>query len=151
MIDSTAIFTAVKTLIEAYYPEKTVYTDDIPKSFTRPSYLLEQTNRLETDIGKGLKWVTIELTVTCFTPLDAYSLAKQEDLIAAQAGVMALFARGYIQVGDRAPKVTAAAGEVDSLAAYVDVRVEYADEARTDTTEYPKMGDINIKTKLKEG
>lgn len=151
MIGATDVFDTVKSMIETANPNTTVYTNDIPWGFERPAFLLEQTGRTEQDIAKGLKQVTVSLTVTCFVTVDSHDVSDQSELLAAQAGIKSLFSQGYIVVGGRAPKVRELSGEVDKDAAYVDVVIEYAEETRKDATCYPKMGAIAIKTEKKEG
>ena len=144
------VMSAIKALIEGVKPKKTVYLNNLPRGFTRPSFLLEQISRSETDLCKSLRNVRIDYAVTIFTTVDEYNIADQSALIAAQNGVMALFANGYITVGDRAPHVVATNGGLNPGEAYVDVTVEYTESARTDTTAYEKMGGVGLKTELRE-
>lgn len=151
MINATDIFEEIESMIKAANSDVTVYKNDIPWDFERPSFLLEQISRTEQAVAKSLNQVTVALTVTCFTDVDDHGIADQAELIRAQYGVIGLFSAGYITVGDRALRVISLSGEVDKDAAYVDVIVEYFEEARKDTTAYQKMGAIEITTKTKEG
>lgn len=151
MINATDIFEEIESMIKAANSDVTVYKNDIPWDFERPSFLLEQISRTEQAVTKSLNQVTVALTVTCFTDVDDHGIADQAELIRAQYGVIGLFSAGYITVGDRALRVISLSGEVDKDAAFVDIVIEYAEETRKDATCYPKMGEIAIKTEKKEG
>lgn len=134
-MENNDIMNAVKTAIENTYPGEPVYLDRLPKDFQRPSFALELQTETLTDVNIGLVRHSVTVLVTCFVSVDAYSDSSREALNSRQSGILAIFGRGVLQVGDRTPSVAAAKGtgtpdfaEVTAVFSWTDTRPGYVDE-----------------------
>ena len=94
--------------------------------------ILENTYR---NVNIGLVRHSVTVLVTCFVSVDAYSDSSREALNSRQSGILAIFGRGVLQVGDRTPSVAAAKGtgtpdfaEVTAVFSWTDTRPGYVDE-----------------------
>ena len=136
------ILQAIEQRIQARYPGEPIYRDSLPKGFERPSFALECVKEELTDVNIGLVRRSATVSVLCFVDVDAYGDSSREALNQRKDGILAIFGRGVLTVGDRSITVSAQKGEGDpALAAvsaaftWMDARPGYTDsEAQTPET-----------------
>ena len=136
------ILQAVEACIQARYPGEPVYRDSLPKGFERPSFALECVKEEQADVNIGLVRRSATVSVLCFVEVDAYGDSSREALNQRQEGILAIFGRGALAVGDRSIAVSARKGEgdptmaaVSAVFAWTDARPGYKDpEAQTPET-----------------
>lgn len=151
MVRQRDIMIAINRLLIApeVYPDHTVYVQDCPKDFKRPSFLLEYIRTSQTAASHLSVEKTVYLTITCFVPVDDHYRSDMDALADLQDGVLDLFSPGYVKVGDRALGVQASNGGMDTDRAYVDVQFNYFDD-RTDTEDVLPLMET-VATTLEEG
>lgn len=149
MIATEDIATQINSLLVGKFPERTVYRNRYPRSFDRPSFLIE-TVKDATDAAnrKTVRCVAF-FTITCFVEVDEFENSVDGELIAVQDAVMQIFRPGFIRVGDRALKVKASTGGADFDRSYVDLQLEYFDDRSDEQDNALLMENFNIETEVK--
>ncbi len=130
------------------YKEYTVYVQECPKDFNRPSFLLEFVKLSQRDANRITVEKTVYFTITCFTEIDKHYRSDREKLASLQENVLQLFAKGYVAVGDRAVKVQGSNGGMETDRAYIDLQFEYFDNRTDEEDDTPLIASVT--TKIKE-
>lgn len=146
MLALNAVLEAAKGLLGERFPGEARYTNQVPKNFTRPSFLVEGGPLRMADADCGALDITAEVKITCFTPVDAYYNSDSAELIRRMTAVQELFAVGYLRVGDRALHVVGNTGEYFLDFAEVTVALQYQDD-RPGAEDWPLMGEAHINIK----
>lgn len=149
MITQKDIYEAINRCIAQAFPGHTVYDNENPKDFKRPSFMIEYVRTSWNDTNSRTIEKTSYFTITCFTPVDQYGRSNVHELVKLQEDTLQLFAKGYITVGDRAIKVRGSTGGADLDRAYIDLQFHYYDDRTDDEDTTPLMG--SIMTNLQEG
>lgn len=105
MMDLTSLMDAVADRVKTCWPGEKVYIDYLPKDFERPSFALELQKEEWNDANLVLVRRTVTILLTGFVATDAYGDSSREALNERMEAACGLFARGYLQVGDRAIQV----------------------------------------------
>ena len=105
-----ALMDAVKASIQGYWPKDPVYTNYIPKDFKRPSFALELQKDDWTDGNLFLIQRSVSLLLSGYVETNAYGDSAREALNQRMESACELFARGWIQVEDRAVHVRTVRG-----------------------------------------
>lgn len=101
----------VERELNRLYPGEPVYWDCLPRNFKRPCFTLECPRTAGADLNAVLIQRETDILVTCLVETDAYGDSSRKELTRRQSAVMDLFARGFLQVKDRAVKVSGEKGE----------------------------------------
>lgn len=164
MVDVNSILKAVEAALQKKFPGEPVYWDELPKDFRRPSFTVECPKEEEADAAIGLVRRTVEVLVTCYAEVDAYYDSSRQELNRRMDGVLSIFGRGFLPVGDRSLAVQANKGEgapdfaeVTARFSFLDGRSGYIDEDTAPESEsgVPRMEDYTLHvdvntTKMKE-
>ena len=153
MTTTREITEAIKDLVEGARPGEPVYIDQLPQGFKRPSTLIEQSGHEWTDANRLAVRVKAQFALTCFSETDAHHISDATALAEMLDATAALFARGYLRVGDRCLKAAATLGGVDFEGSYVDLQLDYFDDRPGEGgDEEPTGGALehNITTKTEE-
>lgn len=141
----TNILEGVEAALTAQWPAAPVYQNRTPKNFTRPAFLLEGGPVSQEELGGSMEQFSARLRVTAFLPVDAYKNSDAAALAVRMSEMMALFAGGYVQIGERCPHVTALTGDYGFDYAEVSVALTWR-EAWEIGEDYPLMRDIHLST-----
>ncbi len=137
-------FNAVNAVIAAKWPTRYVYTDSLPKGFTRPSFFLqEDSSDWQAHTHNTVEW-TVHLMLDCFVEVDNYNNQKHLELLSLQKEVLALFASEKLPAGDRSLQVKALSAGSSRGEAYVDITVSFVDDKPVEAVDYDNMSDIQI-------
>ncbi|MEA4955747.1 MAG: hypothetical protein VB096_09605 [Pseudoflavonifractor sp.] len=136
----------VETALNGQWPDMPVYRNQRPEDFVRPSFLVKGGPVSQEEMGGAVEQFTAQVTVTAFLPVDAYNNSNADDLFRRMSEVMALFAGGYVQIGDRCPHVTVLTGDYGLDYAAVAATLRWH-EAWETGEEYPLMRELKINTK----
>lgn len=150
MVRQTDILTAINKILVAAYPTYTVYVNNCHKDFVRPSFLLEIIKISQVDICRTSIEKTVYFTITCFTKVDKYYNSDQEELADLQDNIINQFNTGYVVVGDRAIKVKASTGGMDTDRSYIDLQFEFVDNRNDEDDTTPLIESVTTNTNLKE-
>ena len=145
------IIDAISALVVKAIPElKQTHVDLLPspEDFKRPSVLLEAKGREELDAAARMVEVEEQISIAVFDETDDYSNSSAVRLLELQRKVLAVFADGFVRVGDRALKVTASNGGRDWDVAFADVTFHFFDERGAAPAE-PAMGAVHTEMKVK--
>lgn len=126
-MESSTVMSRVKAMLEETFREP-VYVDRIPKDFQRPSFAVELQKTEYQDMNLMLVRKTATILITCFVEVDAYYDSSREELNRRQDTVMGLFARGFLDVGDRHPAAMAARGQGNPDFSEVTLTVTWSDD-----------------------
>lgn len=141
MPDTMEIIDAICALAAREIPElKQTHVDLLPPpdAFLRPAILLESKGREAADAAAALLEITEKISIDIFDVTDDYSNSDTAQLLELRRKVLALFAAGFIRVGDRALAVTASSGGRDWDVAFVDVEFHFFDDRpRPETAQEP--------------
>jgi hypothetical protein len=148
MVKQKEIQLAINKMLVAIYPDYTIYIQECPKDFARPSFKIELVRISQTDASHSTVEKTAYYTITCFASTDEYYRTSQDDLIDLQDTILLELQRGYFVVGDRAIKVKGSTGGVDSDRAYIDLQFEYCDN-RTDEEDQTPIA-ASVTTRIQE-
>lgn len=148
MTTAKDVLDAVNRLLVKRWPTRTVYRDDVPKDFDRPSFLLEVVKENRATANVGLIKVSSYFTITAFEPTDEYGDMAASSLLDTQIAVMELLESGTLAVNDRCIQITASYGGNNEGEAYVDLQCEYLDARTTKPTSLPPMGKVSTNIKL---
>lgn len=121
----------------------TVYPDNIPKGFTRPSMLIETVRQSREDATRHTLLYTHEYLISAFPPIDEYGNEKQAEMNAMLDAIMDIFSVGAIRInGEYVHCEAKLSGE-----GYVTATLQYrADRPKEQTGgDYPLMQTVNIK------
>ncbi len=149
MTRQTDILTAINRLLVERFPDYTVYVQDCPKDFKRPSFLLEFIRLSQVDANRITVEKTIYYTITCFVPVDKRYCSDTEELIDLQEDVLQIFSQGFIKVGDRAIKVQGSTGGMSKNETYIDLQFEFFDNRTDEEDKHPLI--TSVTTNIKEG
>lgn len=139
------IVEGVAAVLEAQWPEAPVYRNRRPKGFKAPSFLVEGGPVTQDEMGGQAEQFTAKVRVTAFLPVDAYHNSDADGLSRRMSEMMALFSGGYVQIGGRAPHVTALAGDYGFDYAEVTASLRWH-ETWNAGEEYPLMRELTIHT-----
>lgn len=159
-LSSVDLMETIESALNTLYPGEPVYWDYLPKDFKRPCFTLECPRTAGTDMNAVLIQREADILVTCMGRTDAYGDSSRKELARRQSAVLDLFAQGFLQVKDRAVKLSGEKGEqtpelatvtglfswVDERPAYVDPEVPY-DPDNPDApagADIPRMEDFEI-------
>lgn len=151
-ISTLEVMEAVNRMaIEAVPELAEVYIDLRPKNFRRPSLLIEAVTTDTVDAAAGLVMVTESITLTLYDVTDEYSRTGTDSLLTMQEKLLGVFRRGYLRVGDRAPKVQASTGGRDQDKAYIDMQISYFEVKNDVADSTPMMESIHTELNTKKG
>ena len=119
----------------------------MPKDFERPSALIEIPDDDQTDVGRNTVSRSIPVSITYYDTVDERQLSDIASLNSAKEKIMAIFAPGYIRVGDRALKVTRCKGSVGFSDTAVDAQLGFFDDRGIAAETLPMMAEINTNLK----
>jgi hypothetical protein len=148
MVKQKDILQAINRMLIAVYPDYTIYIQDCPKDFDRPSFMIEFVRTNQIDVSRTTIEKTVYYTITCFTIIDEYYRSDPEELADLQETILQKLLIGYLLVGDRALKVKASTGGLDPDRAYIDLQLEYYDN-RTDEADQTPLA-TSVTTKIQE-
>lgn len=149
MVTQKDILLGLNLKLAIAFPQHTIYVQECPKDFKRPSFLLEYVSTSRKDATRNTIAKTAYFTLACFTPVDKYSRSDMDELSGLQEDTMQLFSDGYVMVGDRAVKVQSSTGGMDLDRAFIDLQFEYFD-ARTEAADTNPLI-ASVQTNLQEG
>lgn len=152
MLAYNSIMEAVKGLLGEKFPGVTIYTDRTPKNFDRPSFLVTLGPFAPDPDDPVLPEVTVDITITIFTPVDGYQNASSEEMMTAIAAVQRPFIRGEFMAmdadGPRYPHVAAITGDYQADFAEVKITVKYRDDwGVEDGARWPLMESVDVEIK----
>ena len=154
MITPKDIQAAIVVRVEQQFPGEPVYEDLTPRDFARPSNLVAL-DGLDLDQGPAASTLTILYTfrLTTFSQVDEVHNSHFPVLDFRAMMLMSLFGQGYLQVGDRAPKVrkcTANTKPYDYAEVLVQIAQGYDRSEFESGQAYQIMEDLTLTTKTKE-
>lgn len=149
MIKQAELLDAVNRLLTAGWPERMVYREDVPTDFKRPSFLLEMISFEPLPVTPVLLDCNAFITITGFETLDVYKKMDTGRLMLLQTELLTLFAGGKLTVGNRSLNIHASGGGLAQGECFVDLQLDYLDEAAGFAPTAPPMG--QIKTNIKIG
>ncbi len=149
MVKQNEILLAINLLLVAAYPEYTVYIQECPKNFDRPSFKIENVRISQIDVCRSTVEKTVYYTITCFATTDDYYRTNPEELTDLQDTILQKFLPGYVTVGDRAIKVKGSTGGTDTDRAYIDLQFEYFDNRTDEVDQTPLI--TSVTTNIMEG
>lgn len=147
MITTGALFDAINLTLVAKYPARTVYINNCPKEFDRPSFLLEAVRVSASDAGRNVVSVDAYYTITIFEAIDDYYNSDAVALLETQDAVIGLFRAGHLTVSGRAVKLKSSAGGMDTDRAYVDLQFAYFDDRAEPAAPGPLMAEMETTIK----
>ena len=128
MVTATDLLTAVNERLTAAFPGYTVYTQDCPQDFARPSFLLKHVKTSKLDATRHSVEKTVDFAITCFTPVDDYFRSDGNALSELQDKVLKQFDEGYLKAGDRALKLQAGIGKTETDRSSVELQFKFFDD-----------------------
>ena len=128
----TNILEGVEAALAEQWPGAPVYRNRTPKNFARPSFLLEGGPVTQEELGGSMEQFSA-----------AYKNSDAAALAARMSEMMALFAGGYVRIGDRCPHVTGLMGDYGFDYAEVSAALVWTDGWEAGE-EYPLMRDIHL-------
>ena len=160
MMKLNTLMDAVKETVERGFPGVPVYTDYLPKDFKRPSFALECRKEETADLNIALVKRTVTVALTCLEAVNDYGDSSREALNGRMDALEDLFARGYLQVEDRAVQVQTNRGtgnpefaEVQAVLSWSDQRPGWHDPEDPDdpvSAGVPLMEDYQLTVTTKE-
>ena len=148
MVKMGDIVKAVNGLVVELFPDDPVYVNFMPKDFKRPSTLIEFADCERTDANISTVEVKAKFSLTCYTEVDGHYLADTERLNDRLDATAALFACGYVRVGDRCLEAKAVSAGTDITDCYIDLQLDYFDD-RPGAEDAPPAAE-SIETAIKE-
>ena len=88
MVTAMDVLNAINLLLVKRYPDRTVYVQQCPKNFARPSFFLELIRQDAESANKGLLAETMYFLLTCFASKDEYYNSDALELIQLQNDVL---------------------------------------------------------------
>lgn len=131
MLDVEKLYHAVCGLLED--AGHTVYRQEVPKDFVRPSVLAAVSSHSRRHVTKKLQEHTVYITLAGYIPLDAYRRPDTAARIRLMGALMDLFDVGRIPVEDRFVWVEASSGGFEEDCCYVDLTFRYWEDIRQET------------------
>ena len=129
MIEQYQILKAIQSMAHSRFPQIPILEDLTTADFPRPSFYLDPEPLTLEDAGRRLIRVRWAIGLIYFPPVDEESQdAAMEQLLTGSQAMLALFAQGYLTVGNRALHLTASAGKPDRDAAAVILQLDYLDQ-----------------------
>lgn len=129
MIEQYQILQAIQSMVHGRFPKIPILEDLTTADFPRPSFYLASEPLTLEDAGRRLIRVQWAIGLIYFPPVDEESQdAAMEQLLTGSQAMLALFAQGYLTVGNRALHLTASAGKPDRDAAAVILQLDYLDQ-----------------------
>ena len=146
MVVPSKIIAALKGTFAAACPECTIYQDEVPQDFDRPSLYVALLSASRGPITRGTMQNTERYAVYCFTPTDDYGYSDAAELMALQERVVQALDAGYIPVDDRAVTLTAvSAQQPQADYAVVNIDAIYVEARQEQKKEYDLMQVVNTK------
>lgn len=137
------ILNAIRLLAKDRIPEiKRNYIEQEEKNFLRPSLTIQPLVTDYRDSGPNLRFVTRHYLLIVRVVLDEYGKEPVEEMLDLQEKVAALFACGYLRVGDRALKAKVSSGGTERQEAYVDLTLSYLDDRGLEEKPLPLMEEL---------
>lgn len=99
-----AIMAALKTMIESAFPGAPVHLEVTPVDFDRPAFLLESGKIKPLPFSRSDLLMQLQVKISAFAEVNDYYDGQFADLYNRLDALLALFARQYVPVGDRAIK-----------------------------------------------
>lgn len=134
MINFIKIQDKINELLVKLYPDFTVYINQVPQNFERPSFCIDFVSNTVDDNNKELVKEIDYFTITYFAEVNEYYNTDKFNLQNVLLGVLNIFRNGFIEVDDRAVKVKASKGGFNDNEVYIDLQFEYYDN-RVEKTE----------------
>ncbi len=150
MIALQDLLDALKARLEALEPGATVYRDNRPDNFLRPSWLVQLGKVEVTELNGTLIGLKQEVILTGFEAVDVYHHAQFETLLQRRAAGMAIFYDGYFPVGDRKPHVTGISSTQGLDYFEILVTLEWSEDLYSDST-LPLIGEVITRIEEKGG
>lgn len=149
MVKSADVVNAIKDTLQSAYPEATIYSNDLPIGFKRPSFYVAHKARKATAENMGQMYVEARYTVACFVPVDDYDDIDRAALSELTDSVSLLFCGAALAVDDR--KLTVAQTEVTGEDVQeVEILLRYYDDGQR-KPDAPLMESIDWKIRTKGG
>lgn len=150
MIIPNQITEAISKLLAALYPGTTVYLNNCPKDFLRPSFCIKSVKTTELPANRNAVKIRARFSVTYFAAIDESGAADAGNLLKMQSGIMEIFRKGYVKVGDRNIKVIAKNSDGDADSSCVILRFDYFDDRTNETDSVPLMEEVNFELNKEE-
>lgn len=143
MVVPIKIISALKGVLQKAC-QCTVYQDEVPQDFDRPSLYVALLSASREPITRGTMQNTERYTIYCFTPTDDYGYGDAAELMALQDRVVQVLDAGYIPVDDRAVTITAvSAQQPQADYAVVNIDAVYVEARQEQKKEYDLMQVVN--------
>lgn len=147
MINFIKIQDEVNKLLISKYEGFTVYINDEPQEFDRPSFYIKYITNSPTQINYATIKETDHFLVTYFAPVNEYFLTDKLNMLNVTNEVLQLFRPGFIKVNDRAINVKASSGGSNRDEAYIDLQFEYFEDRILNPPTYDLIQNINMNLK----
>lgn len=145
MITVLKVINAVNKLLFGHYPECDFHIQNIPEGFKRPAFFIDLVTDSSKDNNTILTDEKISLQVVYFAPVDGHQIRQKENQLEAYSNMKALFKKGYIQVEDRALRITNLEGGPRDNEVYLTIDVAFADDRPQDSESYDTVGEVKLK------
>jgi hypothetical protein len=157
MINALKIIDEVNRLIVEKYPDCTVYINNMPEGFERPSFFIDLIFDSSSSNNRALTDERVSLQLVYFSPVNGHFLSDATSKLAVHSELKNMFQAGFIKVDDRAIKITSYQSVprdnevygtldleyVDDRAGYIDLDVQYntdvTDESKVSVPGYPDI------------
>ncbi len=150
MIMPSQIADAINEMLAEKYPKITVYINSCPKEFSRPSFCVKTVKAMERPANRNAVKIRARFNVTYFAAADQNGNINFGQLVEIQAGIMSIFRKGYVKVGDRKITVMTKKRDIDADSSCVDLRFDYFDERSDVEDNVPFMGEVNFELNKEE-
>lgn len=151
MLDYEKILESAEFILQSHLPGVTVYRDQVPRDFKRPSVLVTLGNFEMEDANWANLDISLDLELTAFPPSDPYGNSKAAERLRWLGQLQTLFATGSLPVEDgeeqRYLHVGQSHGEYGMDYVSVTVPLEYQDTRPGTDTDWPLMGQIDVNFK----
>jgi hypothetical protein len=145
MITIQNIIDEINGLILSKFPASTFYIQNIPEGFERPSFFIELISSGSEDNNISITEEEMSIQIVYFAPVDDYYIADSKNQYLVSDTVKNIFRKGYINVGDRAVKITKTTGGPRDNEVYISINLQYFEDRPMDTEVYELIGKVNIK------
>ena len=130
------------------FSDASIYINDVPQGFTRPSFYVGLVDFSDTDLNLGTMDRRATFEIIYFAPINQRGLTDKMRQHAAYIGMASLFSNHSLAVKDRFLKIVSKSGNVTDSEAHMSVDFEYTvdnDSMNTAEDVYELMKELSLK------
>lgn len=152
MLTPTEITAALKRAVEALFPGERVYENLVPRNFARPSNLVELTGITLGEVSPGGVELLYTYRITDFVEVDERHNSQLGVLDLRTMLLVGMLAKGYLQVENRALKVSSCATShnLDYTETMASLSLRYGRDEISPAAVVPLMESLALTAKIKE-